>query len=169
MRTVKRLLIVSLVLLSGQMFAQTTNYQVYSLFIVNIAKYSAWPNTGQEFNITVLGKSKVYDELLKQTAKGVNGLPLKVKQADLESDIGQPQIIYVSDNKSGSLDEILKLTNGKPVMVITEREGLVKKGAGFSFLVTDNNTLRFDLNNTELEKRQIKVSRNISALANSVM
>ena len=28
MRTVKRLLIVSLVLLSGQMFAQTTNYQV---------------------------------------------------------------------------------------------------------------------------------------------
>lgn len=169
MRTVKRLLIVALVVFSGQMFAQTTNYQVYSLFIVNIAKYSAWPNASSEFSITVLGKSKVYDELLKQSAKGVNGVPLKVKQADAESDIGQPQIIYVSEGKSSSLDEILKLTNGKPVMVITEREGLVKKGAGFSFLVTENNTLRFDLNNTELEKRQIKVSRSISALAHSVM
>jgi hypothetical protein len=78
-------------------------------------------------------------------------------------------IVYVSDGKSSSLDDVLKTKHGKPVMVITEREGLFKKGAGLSFVVLDNSTLRFDINNTELEKRQIKISKSLTALANSII
>jgi hypothetical protein len=52
------------------------------------------------------------------------------------------------------------------VLIIGEREGLFKKGAGFSFVVMENSTLRFDINNTELDKRQIKVSKSLAALAN---
>lgn len=149
--------------------AQTTNYQVYALFVVNIAKYSAWPGTGADMEITVIGKSKVFDELLKQNGKNVNGRVIKVKQAEGVTDIGQPNILYVADSKSGSIDEILQATQGKPILVIGEREGLFKKGAGFSFVVMENNTLRYDINNTELEKRQIKVSKNLSQLANSTI
>ena len=67
------------------------------------------------------------------------------------------------------LDDILKATEGKPVLIITEREGLYKKGAGFSFVLLDNNTLRFDINNTDLEKRQIRVAKNLAALANDLI
>ncbi len=147
--------------------AQTTNYQVYSLYVVNIAKYSSWPSLNGEFNITVFGKSKVFDELLKQKGKNVNGHELNVKQADNLNDIGQPQIIYLADGKSSSLDDLLKLTEGKSVMIISEREGLHKRGAGFSFVVMENGTLRCDMNSTELEKRQIKISKNLTALTNS--
>jgi hypothetical protein len=169
MRAIK-LSLLALIILSGtEVFSQTTNYQVYSLFVYNIAKYSSWPSTNGEFTIDVLGKSKVYDELLKQVGKGVNGVPLKIRQVESETEIGQSQIIYVSDGKSSSLSELLKLTEGKPVMIITEREGLVKKGADFSFLITENNTLKFDMNTTKLEKRRIKVSNNIAGLANSVL
>ena len=45
-------------LLSFAAKAQTTNYQVYSLYVLNIAKYSSWPEVEGEFNITVFGKSK---------------------------------------------------------------------------------------------------------------
>jgi hypothetical protein len=147
--------------------AQTTNYQVYSLYVVNIAKYSSWPVVTGEFNITVFGKSKVFDELLKQNGKNVNGHVLKVKQVENIADIGQPQIIYLPDGKSSALDDILKFTEGKSVMIISEREGLHKRGAGFSFVVMENGTLRCDMNSTELEKRQIKISKNLSALTNS--
>lgn len=150
--------------------AQTTNYQVYALFVINIAKYSAWPSSQQEeLHVTVLGKSKVYDELMKHNGKNVNGHTMKVTQVDNAADIGQPQIIYLADGKSGSLDDVLRATQGKAVMVISEREGLYKKGAGFSFVVMDNSTLRFDINNTELEKRQIKVSKSLTALANTML
>ena len=94
---------------------------------------------------------------------------LKVTQAENVTDLGSAQMVYLADGKSGSLDEILKATEGKPVMIICQREGLPKKGAGFSFIVTENSTLRFDINNTELEKRQIKISKNLSTLANSTI
>jgi hypothetical protein len=67
------------------------------------------------------------------------------------------------------LDELQKLLARKPVMVIAEREGLFKKGACFSFVVLDNNTLVFDLNKKETESRQIKISQNLSSLANEVI
>ena len=149
--------------------AQTTNYQVYALFVINIAKYSAWPTQSGDLHVTVLGKSKTYDELMKHEGKNVNGHILKVTQVDNAADIGQPEIIYLADGKSSALDDVVRATQGKAVMIISEREGLFKKGAGFSFVVMDNSTLRFDINNTELEKRQIKVSKNLTALANTMM
>lgn len=137
---------------------------------MNIAKYSSWPSLSNEFHITVVGKSKVYDELVKLTgSKMINGLPMKVNQVEDITDIGSQEVIYLSDGKSSMLDELLKAIAGKSVMIITEREGLFKKGAGFSFVLTDNNTLRFDINNTELEKRQIKVSKSLTTLANSIL
>jgi hypothetical protein len=150
--------------------AQTTNYQVHSLFVLNIAKYSTWPTTSSEFTIAVYGKSKIFDELTKIVAgKNVNGLTIKVIQADDIAGIANAQMVFLADGKSGDLNEILKATESKPVMVIAEREGLFKKGAGFSFVLMDNNTLRYDINHAELEKRQIKVSKNLSGLANTVI
>ncbi len=149
--------------------AQTTNYQVYALFVINIAKYSSWPSLGNEFHITVVGKSKVYDELMKQAGKSINGHTLKVTLVDNMSEIGQPNIIYLADGKSSILEDILKATEGKAIMVIGEREGLYKKGAGFSFVIMENSTLRYDINNTALENRQIKVSKNLTALANAML
>jgi hypothetical protein len=170
MKSIFKSALLIMLIASVQSFAQTTNYQVHSLFVMNIARYSTWPSPGKEFTITVFGKSKVYDELVKQVAgKSINGALVKVVQAEDLLQVGTPQIIYLADGKSSQLSDVLKATEGKPIMVITEREGLHKKGAGFSFVIMENNTLRYDINNAELEKRQIKVSKNLTALANSII
>lgn len=160
------------VVLAGSSFssvAQTTNYQVYALFVVNIAKYSEFPQLQGELEIASYGRSKAYDELVKQNGKNVNGHTLKVTQSDDLAALQKASVIYLADNKSSALDEVLKATEGRPVMIICEREGMFRKGAGLSFVVTDNNTLRFDVNNGELEKRQIKISKNLTALANTIL
>lgn len=149
--------------------AQTTNYPVYALYVINIAKYSAWPAIGEELQVAVLGKTKVYDELVKHNGKSVNGRVLKVTAIESPQDAGSSHILYLADNKSGSLDDVLNATQGKAVLIICEREGLFKKGASFSFIVMENNTLRFDINSTELGKRNIKVSKSLSSLANSTI
>ncbi|HEY0739932.1 MAG TPA: YfiR family protein [Chryseosolibacter sp.] len=166
----KKVLILSFVLVSAVASAQTTNYQVHSLFVLNIAKYSEWPTADAEFHIVVFGKSKMYDELTKlTTGKNINGHTIKVSQIENVTDIGNANIVFLADGKSGNLDEIVKATEGKSIMVIAEREGLFKKGAGFSFMLTENNTLRYDINNAALAKRNIKVSKNLANLANSVI
>ena len=151
-------------------FGQTTNYQVHSLFVLNIAKYSTWPPSANEFHIVVFGKSKIYDELTRAVAgKNINGLPIKVTQAASVTELGNAQIVFLSDGESGELTSVLRATEGKATMVIAEREGLFKKGAGFSFVVMENNTLRYDINQAELEKRSIKISKNLATLANSMI
>lgn len=150
--------------------AQTTNYQVHSLFVLNIAKYSTWPTEPSEFVVVIYGKSRMYDELTKVAAgKSVNGKPIRVRHTDDVSGIGDAHIVFLADGRSGSLDDILKATTGKPTLIIAEREGLYKKGAAFSFVVMDNNTLRYDVNHAELEKRGIRISRNLTSLANAVI
>lgn len=146
--------------------AQTTNHSAYSLYVVSFSKYSSWPQTG-DFKIAVLGKSKIYEELVKNTTnKNVNGQAYKVIQIETIDEIGDSQILFIPDNKSSNLDEVVKATHGKSVMIVTEREGLTKKGADLSFLVIDNK-LRFDINSSDLEKRSIKISGNLVSIANS--
>jgi uncharacterized protein DUF4154 len=150
--------------------AQTKNYQVYALFVMNIGKYSAWPSQNGEFHITVFGKSKIYEELVKLSAsKTINGLSIKVNQTENLTELGNQEMVYLSDGKSSMLGDVLQVLRGKAVIIVTDREGLFRKGAGFSFVTTDNNTLRFDINNSELEKRQIKVSKTLLALANTIL
>jgi hypothetical protein len=169
MRYLKIVIFISAFSFSRGAACQTTNYQVYALFVVNIVKYSSFPNPGTDLQIAVYGKTKVFDELLKQNGKTVNGHVLKASQAESVADLSQAQVIYLADGKSGAIEEIVKATEGKPILIICEREGLHKKGAGFSFIITENSTLRFDINNTELEKRLIKVSKSLTALANSMI
>ncbi|MEO5976263.1 MAG: YfiR family protein [Chryseolinea sp.] len=169
MQRILTILICLILMMAIKSSAQTTNYQVYALFVINIAKYSEFPNANGEVEIVTYGKSKAYDELMKQNGKVVNGSTLRVTQSENLADLNHANIIYVPDGKSSSLNEIIMATEGRPVMIICEREGLFKKGAGFSFVITENNTLRFDINNVELEKRQIKISKSLSALANSII
>lgn len=169
-RIIKTLSAIAFIFGSIQVNAQTTNYQVHSLFVINIAKYSTWPNHEDEFVITVFGKSKIFDELTKHAAgKTINGQHIKVTQTVNLVELGKPNIVYLADGKSSALDDLLKATEGKSIMVIAEREGLYKKGAGFSFVILDDHTLRYDLNNSEMERRQIRVSKNLTSLANTVL
>lgn len=151
--------------------AQTTNHQVYAVFVVSIAKYSSWPETdGKDFKIKVLGKSKVFDELTKATAnKDIHGKKIVVSQSDDLQNVEGANIIYVPDARSSQISELVKSLAGKPVMIIAEREGLFKKGANFSFVILENNALRFDINKKELDSHQIKISQSLSSLANEVI
>jgi hypothetical protein len=167
MRKIFLSVLLPLLLLCGKSFGQTTNYHVFALYVVNIAKYSSWPNMNGELRVAVYGKTKVLEELMKQNGKVVNGSTLKVFQIEGPESLADAHIVYVADGKSNNVEELVTATIGKPVMIITEREGLHKKGAGFSFLITESNSLRFDMNHSELEKRAVKVSKSITTLANS--
>ncbi|MBS1507205.1 MAG: YfiR family protein [Bacteroidetes bacterium] len=171
MKKVKFIFSVLFIAFGASANAQTTNHQVYAVFVMSIAKFSAWPATdNKEFTITVFGKSKVFDELGRVAAtKQVQGKKVEVLQEENASRIQPSQIIYVAENKSSQLNEIVQLFAGKPVMIIAEREGLFRRGAGFSFVVLENNTLRFDINKKDLEARQIKISQNLTTLANEII
>ena len=138
--------------------AQTTNHKAYAIFLYNFTKYVHWPEgslTG-EFKITVVGSSKVTQELTTLVQnKTVLGKKIVVSQVNTARELTAAHLVYLSGGRSGDLEELLQKLAGKPVLVVTERDGLVRKGASISFVTLDDNSLRFTLNDKALNTLQV--------------
>lgn len=173
MRNMRKLLlsawtIISLLCsLTVSSFGQTTNHKAYAIFLYSFTKYIEWPvETRDDFKITIVGKSKVAAELLLlMQNKTVAGKKIIVNQVNTPEEVGNTQLIYLSDNKSSDLTKVLEQISGKATLVVTERDGLVKRGAGISFIVYEDNSLHFELNDKAFMAYNLKVANELKNLA----
>ncbi|MBX2968616.1 MAG: YfiR family protein [Cyclobacteriaceae bacterium] len=155
-------------LMAGNALAQTTNYKTYAVVLYSFTKYIEWPVESKQgdFVIAVFGNSKMASELQNSMVGRKVGTQLvRIVEAKSLSELSDAQVIFVGDLKSGSTAEVVALTKSKPVLVVTERDGLVKKGACVSFLVTDDGLLKFQLNDQALSDQRLKAASALTALA----
>lgn len=145
-----------------QVHAQETDYRAYSLFVYNFMKYIEWPTeTGnkEDFVIGVFGDSFILKELQNLAAtKKIKGRTILVKKLSTVDEVTSCQLVYIASSKSGSLKLLLEKTKEKPILLVAEREGLAKKGAGLSFVTMEDDVLKFDINRSIIEKHNLKVS-----------
>jgi hypothetical protein len=147
-----------------------TNSKMKAIFIMNFTKLIEWPQTYRQGNfvVGVLGESPLYSELVKMSkTKKVANQSLLVKKFKTSADIDKCHIIYVSSSKSETISSIVKQVKSNSTLIITEKQGLVDKGAGINFIVK-NNRQKFELNKKNVEKYKLKVSSNLEALAFTV-
>ena len=161
------LLLSLLFALSHPSKGQTVNHKAYAIFLYSFTKYIDWPvNAEQEFKITVVGKSKVTAELFPLIQnKNVSGKKVSINQVATAEELGTSQLVYLSDGKSSELAKVLEKMAGKATLVVTERDGLVKKGAGISFIVYEDNSLHFELNDKAFGPNNLKVSAELKNMA----
>jgi hypothetical protein len=72
--------------------------------------------------------------------------------------------MIVSDKDCDNIDAIAAHTNGKPVLIITDKPGMGGKGAVINF-VEQEGKIKFELNQSQAEKRGLKVSGSLTQLA----
>lgn len=143
------------------------DYKFHSVFIYNFTKYIQWPSSYQsgDFVITVLGKSAVTENLEKMAAvKTVGSQKIVVKQINSISEAGKCHILFLPDNKSGNLEEVLAHYGTSPTLIITERAGMAKKGSGINFIL-QGGKWKFELNKPVIESNNLRVSSELSKLA----
>lgn len=163
------LLGISLVFLLGgaqKARSQDIDTKAYTLFLYNFMKYVEWPSTEGNFTIGVLGDSPVNKELLELAkTKKVKGKQLVVVQINSPGDALLCNMVYIPSSKSSELRAIAEKVKGKSVLVVAEREGLAKKGAGISFVIDDDDALKFDINKSVLDAHSLKVAETLIKLA----
>jgi hypothetical protein len=162
------LLLVTSVLNIDRAFAQTDDYRIHSVFIYNFTKYFNWKNdAGSEFTIGVLGSTALKAELEKrfETKPFINDKRVVIKEfRSVDNITGGCQMLIIPAMQSGKLDDVLAKLNGKNTLVITDKEGLGKKGSGINFIKVDGK-LRFELNRAALQKNNILASSEIEKLS----
>ena len=144
--------------------AQETDYKSYSLFVYNFMKYVEWPeaNSKGEFVIGVLGDSPISSELQTLAAsKKLKGRTIVLKKCNTPEEAAGCHLLYISSSKSGVLKTVRETFKDKPILIVGEREGLAKKGAGLSFVTLDDDELKFDINKKEIEQHQLKIASSL--------
>ena len=164
----KRILFLIILLLSAATgFAQQA-HRLHALLIVDIIKNTDFPVEGTEYVIAVLGKSPVHDELKTYTQNvHMKNLNIRVVQLDDVDEISNdalPQVVFITRDMSGSFLTLLAKTRTRPMIIISEDEGLYIKGAEFSVSQHETKGFHVNVNDRALERRQVKISRTLDPI-----
>jgi hypothetical protein len=164
---------VKFLFLSLVVFAAVNNvqgqhdYKTQTLFIYNFIKYTSWPEQGKEFVILVYGESPIVGELQKlaDVKKNVNGAPITILKINSLDALKDCNILYVSYDRSKDMEQLATTTKGKPYLIISPKDGMVRKGAVLNFFTKDDERLGFEVSRTKLNERNIKISGELMRLA----
>ena len=127
-----------------------------------------------ELNKLLDGTSASIGDVRIQFFNNGNFLSTKLFKIVLK-DISSNQLAYLNELEATFGYEVMSSLNLLPnsllisnsTLIITEKQGLVDKGAGINFIIK-NNHQKFELNKKNVEKYKLKVSSNLEALAFSV-
>ncbi|NIK73977.1 hypothetical protein FHS56_001490 [Thermonema lapsum] len=171
MKTI-RLLCLSVVMVFFAQYAQAQggDYKFHNIFIYNFTKYIVWPSDYQQgdFVIGVLGASPLTNQLIYWTEKKkVRGVqPIVVKQFDSPNDLRNEKVhmFFIPYSKSGYLKYVQEAVDGKPTLIITEKNGLALQGSMINFVVR-NGRWTFEINEEATERAGLKVSSELLRVA----
>lgn len=153
----KAVLLIFAALFITNIQAQEAKFQAMSIY--DFTRMLQWPQEYRQgnFHIKVIGNSDIYGEIEAFTEnKRVRGeQSIKVKKVTPEN-IGKCHILIVTESESSKLNEILDNLNGKGTLVVTQKNGLTRQGAGVSFIKDGKGRYRYNLAN--ISNKQITVS-----------
>ena len=170
MRKIKTLLALTLLLMvaaSGKAGNDRPMHEIHSMMIFNFIKYVQWPgyDASQDFVIGVIGDEDVHSTLdVWYNGKVRGDKKFVVKKFNSAAEITGCHIMYIGKDANGNFDAVLGKLAGYPTLTVSDGPGLGKKGSAINFK-TVNNKLAFELNQQSIEKANLKVSSQLTAMA----
>lgn len=140
---------------------------VKAAYIYNFAKLIDWPSSNKKGNfiIGVYGQTNVYQELIKKySAKRIGTQDIEIKKLSETPDVGDVHVLFIAEDNTKDLEAILNFIEFEPVLVITEANKTLNRGSVINFLIIDN-SLKFELNISEAQNRQLIIGSRLKDLA----
>jgi hypothetical protein len=182
-RSVFALVIVGVVLLFGNSLFGEDNPKVldakyeYSLkaqYLERFTRFIGWPDeesvseSTKPFVIAIIGTNP-FDPYLKELAEKnqIKGRPIEIWFVDHITQIGEPEVLFISTSQGKNIDKILAFTEGKAMLTISESPGFAAKGVHINFYIK-REYVRFEVNPTALRRSGLKPSSQFLRLAKIV-
>jgi hypothetical protein len=142
------------------------DYTYKTIFIYNFIKYIEWPTENTDFTIAIYKGNSTIQNAFNQMAvkKSSATQSYSIKNISSLEETASAQILFIPYEQSDILEEAAAIARKKPLLIITEKGGLIEKGSGINFIVVDGK-LRFELNRKVLEAAKLRVSSNLLNLA----
>jgi hypothetical protein len=164
----KLLLSIVFLITAGMAVAQEKPiHEIHSAMLYNFIKYVQWPNEaeGGEFVVGVMGEDDVYNTLKQwYDGKPKGAKKYVIKKLTSAAEAATCSVIYLGKGKSKEFEDIKGSISGKPVLTITNGNGLGQKGSCINFKVIDGK-LKFEMNQGTFTSANLKVSSQLTSMA----
>jgi len=154
---------------------QGLDYRVHAMFVYHFTKYIEWPSKRNHdgFQIVFMGDSPVLSELTKVVEnKLIDNRKVNIQSAKPgDRLLKNCDVLYLPDSRNmttARVKEISESLSEYPILIITEKQGLLQYGSMINLVVVDEK-LRFQINKTLIQSRNMKVSSELLRLANLVL
>lgn len=142
----------------------------HALYLFNFAKNIGWPHEDADnaIVISVLGDNDVATELstLAKTKK-VGSRAVTVNNCTNVSEVGECDIVFVSETKSGQIGAVLNAVSKYNTLVVSGKKGQCAVGAGIAFM-SDGGKLNFQISKVNINKAGLNVSNQLLGLGTVV-
>lgn len=157
-----------------QVFGQASETSVKAAFLYRFCDYVEWP--AQSFAgrdnplvIGVLGADALAQDLMRQVAgRTSGGRPIAVRRLRRGDPLSSLHVLFVGREAAAQLPEVLAAVREGATLTVTEAEGALEHGSIINFVVVDQK-VRFDVSLASLERRDLKISARLLAVARRVV
>jgi len=149
-----------------------TESQVKAAFLFKFAGFAEWPadtfqRPDQPLVIAVSGDDDVAADLERMVAgRTLEGRPVGVRRLSEVGPGTAAHVLYLASRREARLRDAIEAVEG-PVLVVTEQPGALRLGSVVNFS-TEAGRLRFSVSLTAAERRKLKLSARLLAVAQAV-
>ena len=143
-----------------------TDYKIQANIIYRFTKYIDWPvnKKSGDFVIGVIGDSPLYEDLKGLTAnKTVKTQRIVVIKMSPTASSYDCHMLFISEEESSNLKKIAGATTGAPILIISESDGLARKGSCINFITVDDH-LKLEINKSNVEQRNLGIASELLEL-----
>lgn len=147
--------------------------EVKAAFLYRFGGFVEWPahafaDDDARFVIAVAGAETIADHLEKITVgRTTHGRPIEIRRIARGEDVGTPQVLFIGRDARRFMPTLITMTEASATLVVTEFDGAVSHGSMIDLVVVDER-VRFDVAPGTAERRGLKVSSKVLAIARRV-
>jgi hypothetical protein len=146
------------------------DYAVHANIIYRFTKYVNWPEDKKngDFIIGVVNNNTLYEQLksfVNNKAAGSQRIVIKKFAASASS--FPCHILFIGEEASSSLKKIAGTTGSTPTLLVTEAEGLAKKGSCINFVIVQDH-LKLEINKENINDRNLDIANELLSLGKIV-
>ena len=146
--------------------------RVKAAFLYRFTEFVTWPEAAQPradapFVMAVAGSDSVADNLrVATTGRNVGGRPIEVRRIGPSEAIPPAQVVFIGGSEAARVRELVRAAP-RAALVVTEAEGALEQGSVINFVLVQDR-VRFDISLDSAEKRGLRLSSRLLAVARTV-
>lgn len=149
--------------------AVAAQQRIEAAYLYKFGSYVTWPDgsfagADSPIVIGVAGADTLADDLSALVAgRDIGGRPVRVKRIQAQDPLGGIDILFVGTRS----DALFAASRGLPILVVTDGEDGLQRGAAVSFVLVDDR-VRFDVSLDAAQQNGLKLSSLLLSVAHNV-